>query len=189
MAWRSRVVGALALSALLTVSACGDDDGGSDGSASPTVPATTAGGPTVDEAFVDAIKNCERLLVTPEQVSAAFGIQAQAPAPFEAGGVLFGCEYATPDKDEGGGQLVVSAYTADDPSAILRGSRAVEGIGDEAQFRFGPQAVLQVRSGDLVLRFTAGGTQLFDRIGLGDRALPPLRSIAEQALAALEEGA
>ena len=96
-------------------SGCGGDDSGdpsaaqesstpassspSEGSASPT-----ADEALIDEAFADAITTCDRLLLTPGQVRQVLGVPVQAPAPLKAAGVVFGCEYATRNMAQGGGQ-------------------------------------------------------------------------------------
>jgi hypothetical protein len=96
------------------------------------------------------------------------------------GGVVVGCEYGSLTRWNGtegidafpeARQLVISAYAADAPPPLGR-SRSVQGIGDEAKFSLygngdghvdGPEgatSVLQMRIGDLILRFN-GSTSPF----------------------------
>jgi hypothetical protein len=136
-----------------------------------------------DQSFADSINECERLLVTRQEVKSAFRVPAEDPGPsVSAHGVLFGCEYAF----KLGDGVAISAYPVEAPPPPLARPEPVQGIGDEARFtRFGTVGVdesqlatpiLQVRIGDLILRFESSpGT--FD--------LPQLRQLAEDALATL----
>jgi hypothetical protein len=179
--------------------------------------------PVIDlDPFVDRINSCRRLLVTRQQVESALGFRAEDPVPWKPrasqraayraaqvetwGGVLFGCEYASrnnfasaPNKEDGAGQLVISAYRPDSPPRQLGRSKRVHGLGDEAVFSPfgnrdehvpGPEratSILEVRSGDyLVLRFNAG---VFDTPHVIGADLAALRQLAEDALATLEESA
>jgi WD40-like Beta Propeller Repeat len=138
-----------------------------------------------DQSFADSINECERLLVTRQEVKSAFRVPAEDPGPsVSAHGVLFGCEYAFKLADGDG--VAISAYPVDAPPPPLARPEPVQGIGDEARFtRFGTvgvdesqlaTSILQVRIGDLILRFESSpGT--FD--------LPQLRQLAEDALATL----
>jgi hypothetical protein len=163
-----------------------------------------------DQTFVDSINECVHLLLTRQEVESSLGGRAADPAPWKPavpptfpaaqveswGGVVFGCEYVS--VGGGGGQVVISAYTADRPPPLGR-SRAVEGLGDEAEFSpygngdehvVGPEgatSIIQVRSGDLILRLNG---RIFDIAGSGaGDGLPLLRHLAEDALTNLDEGA
>jgi hypothetical protein len=179
--------------------------------------------PVIDlDPFVSRINSCRRLLVTRQQVESALGFRAEDPVPWKPrasqrwaywagqvetwGGVLFGCEYASrnnfasaPNEEDGGGQLVISAYRPDAPPRQLGRSKRVHGLGDEAVFSpfgnrdehvLGPEratSILEVRSGDyLVLRFNAGVFETPHVIGAD---LAALRQLAEDALVTLEESA
>jgi hypothetical protein len=171
----------------------------------PAGPSEAVPGVAEIDPLVDSINRCHLPLVTPEEVRSALGFLPGDPARFERGvefatypaaqvegwgGVVFGCEYASV---YGGGEVVISAYTADAPPPLGR-SEPVQGIGDEAEFSpygngdrhldgYGPESatsVLQVRSGELILRFN--GTWG----GYSDAALGNLRQLAENALNALE---
>jgi hypothetical protein len=94
------------------------------------------------------------------------------------GGVVIGCEYGSLSRWNGtegidafpdARQLVISAYMADAPPPLGR-SESVRSIGDEATFSLygngdghvaGPEgatSVLQVRIGDLILRFNGSAS-------------------------------
>ncbi len=97
--------------------------------------------------------------------------------------------------EQGSDQVVVSAYSADAPPPLGR-SKPVRGIGDEAEFSptgngdghvFGAEgasSILQVRRGDLILRFNGGLHDIPGGVGFG---LPLLRQLAEDAMATLHE--
>jgi hypothetical protein len=186
------------------------------------------GGPVIDQPvidldpFVSRINSCKRLLVTRQQVESALGFRAEDPAPWKPrasqratypaaqvetwGGVLFGCKYASPtnfasafNKEQAGGQVVISAYRPDAPPSPLGRSKRVQGLGDEASFSpfgngdehvpgpEGATSILEVRSGDyLILRFNAGVLDASHVIGANRAAL---RQLAEDALDTLEESA
>ena len=184
----------------VVVAGCGDDDADDSGASPSSSPSSEASGETsptpsptddeatVDEAFVDAITNCQRLLVTRKQVSQVLGVQVQAPKPFEAAGVVFGCEYATPNKDQGGGQLQIDASTmSNPPPPFTTPTTPIKGVGDEAVFNPQPGAttILRVRSGEVILDFSVGGLLLYEQFGSQDAMADPLVEIANQALLTL----
>jgi hypothetical protein len=151
----------------------------------------------IAKAFVESVNGCERLLVTRREVESALGFRTKDPAPGPAGGVFLGCEFAASfDTRRGGGQLVISAYTADAPPSAWGHSRPVQGIGDEAEFTTsgnrdghvdGPEgatSMLQVRSGDLILRFD-GGVSNMPEGSWTPYPLSALRQLAEDALTPL----
>jgi Tol biopolymer transport system component len=158
----------------------------------------------IDQAFVDSINSCERLLVTRQHVEAALGFYPEYVAPFAAGksrpgaaqiesggGVTVGCQYV---KQGTGGEVVVTAYTADAPPRPLDTSQPVLGIGDEAEFSpygnrdshaigaEGATSILQVRSSYLILRFNGRRVDTEDP----NRRLLPLRQLAEHALTTVD---
>jgi hypothetical protein len=137
---------------------------------------------TIDQSFVDGVNDCSRLLVTRDGVERALGFRVDRLTPWEPiggslrytptqiqrwSGVEFGCNYHSPTAKLGGGQVVISAYTSDSPPRADGRSEPVPGIGDEAWFSLigngdghfhGPEgatSMLQVRLGDLILRFNA----------------------------------
>jgi hypothetical protein len=177
---------------------CGADDSGASPASEPDADASSDSSPapspseeaTIDEAYVEAITTCERLLLTPDQVSQVLGVQIQAPRPLEAGGVVLGCEYATPNKDQGGGQLVIDASTASSPPApFSTAATSIKGVGDEAAFNPQPGAttILRVRSGEAILDFDVGGVLLYEQFGNQEAMAAPLVELANQALSALAE--
>ena len=152
----------------------------------------------LDQAFADAINGCERLVVTRPEVKAALGFRTEDPAPTRsADGAFFGCKYAASfDMRQGGGQVVITAYTGGGPPISLDRSRSVQGIGDEAEFTpfgnadghvDGPEgatSMLRVRSGDHVLHFNGGVFDPAER-SWAPYGLPALRQLAEYALSTL----
>jgi Tol biopolymer transport system component len=163
----------------------------------------------IDQAFADSINECERLLVTKQQVGSALGFRPGDPAPFRLpggidaenrveryGGVADGCGYPLFDGEHSFGPLVISAYTADDPPAPVGQSTPVQGIGDEAGFTrignrdghvIGPEgatSMLQVRSGGLILRINGGVDSDLNASPIGAR-LSALQQLARDALATL----
>jgi Tol biopolymer transport system component len=171
----------------------------------------------IDQAFVDSINECDRLALTPQQVESALGFLPDDPVPWEpnvlspkltparverwegAGGFGVGCEYTYLPKERDGGQVVVTAYPAADPPTPLGRSRPVQGLGDEATFSLygngfnhidGPEgatSVLEVRSGDLILRFNAGIYE-YSAVGWTGAEVPGLRQLAADAFTTLAEG-
>jgi hypothetical protein len=123
-----------------------------------------------------------------------------------------GCEYASLDYmpelggvvmgHEGlGGELVITAYLADAPPRPLGRSVSVQGIGDASTFSpygngdehlyafEGATSVLEVRSGDLILRFNGGSFEVAANVvvkQLTGYPLAALRQLAESALATLD---
>ena len=199
---RVRLIAAPLILIGAVVAGCGDDDaddsrasdqsspsGDASSEASPAPSPTGAEAP-VDEAFVDAITNCQRLLLTPRQVRQVLGVQVQPPKPDKAAGLVFGCEYATPNKDQGGGQLVIDASTTENPPpSFSTPTTSIQGVGDKALFNPQPGAttILRVRSGEVILDFSVGGILLYDRFGGQDALAAPLVEIANQALLTLTE--
>lgn len=215
---RNHKVGAFAVAAAIIAAAVAlfvETRPGEDAS----LPANPQPGVTViDQAFVDSINNCERLLVTRQQVESALGFLSKDPIRYELGGTAerlgvaeplsTGCEYSSLDvvpnlgqvvigHDGLGGQLVITAYLADAPPSPLGRGSPVDGLGDQAQYtRYGngdehlyaPEgatSILEVRSGDLILRFNAGSFDVASNVvvsGLTGYQLPPLRQLAETAL-------
>jgi hypothetical protein len=145
--------------------------------------------PAATQTVVDSINECERLLVTRQEMKYALGVPAEDPGPsISADGASFGCEYAF---KQGGYRMAISAYPIDAPPRPLARPEPVQGIGDEARFtRFGTvgvdesqlaTSILQVRIGDLILRFEG----LWPVQGIGSFDLPHLRQLAEFALSTL----
>ena len=193
----AQVVGAPMILIGVVLAGCGDDGSDDSGASTPSSEPSPAPAPTEDEsavaeAFVEDISNCRRLLVTPKQVSQVLGVQVQAPKPSKAAGVVFGCEYATPNKDQGGGQLQIDASTtANPPPPFSTPTKPIKGVGDEAVFNPQPGAttILRVRSEEVILDFSVGGTLLYEQFGGQDAMADPLVEIAKQALLALSEDA
>jgi hypothetical protein len=124
-----------------------------------------------------------------------------------------GCEYASLDLvpalgqpvmgHEGlGGEVVITAYLADAPPRPLGRFSTVRGIGDAATFTpygngdehlpgpEGATSVLEVRSGDLILRFNAGSYDVDGNVVVRQLTGVPvqaLRRLAESALAGVDE--
>ena len=122
-----------------------------------------------------------------------------------------GCEYTSldivpdmgqsvPGDDGLGGQLVVTAYLADAPPTPLGRGSTLQGLGDGAMFTHfgngdghlyapeGATSILEVRSGDLILRFNGGSYDVAANVvvrRLTGYPLPPLRQLAEDALTTL----
>jgi len=199
--------------------------GWSDRSQTPAVPGPSEAPVVVviDQAFVDSINGCERLLVTPQEVQSALDFRAMDPTPYQLGGtphrlgvaepLSTGCEYASLDvvpnfgqvvigHDGLGGQLVITAYLADAPPSPLGRGSTLQGLGDEARFTHygngdghlyapeGATSILEVRSGDLILRFNGGSFNIAENVvvsGLTGYPLPALRQLAESALTTLGE--
>jgi hypothetical protein len=226
------MVGSIGLASVASsvVGALGGQSARTPADKTPTVASGTSaeaqqGPPVIDhpvidlDPFVSGINSCKRLLVTRQQVESALGVRAEAPVPWKpapealpaaqvesAGGVVFGCEYASRNnyafalnKEQAGGQVVISAYRPDAPPSPLARSKRVQGLGDEAEFSpfgngdehvRGPEgatSILEVRSGDyLILRFNAG---VFDTPHVIGADLAALRQVAQDALATLDERA
>jgi hypothetical protein len=197
--WRTRWTLAPLLVVLL-LTGCGEDDtGNADDSApdsangeetSESTSSPTASEDAVDlEAQAEAITNCDVLLLTTKQVGDVLGIKVLAPKKDKAAGVVFGCEYASPNKAAGGGQLVVDASTTTfPPPDFTTPATPVKGVGDEALFNPQPGAttILRVRSGDTILDLSVGGTLLYEQFGSQDAMQAPLVELANLALANLE---
>jgi hypothetical protein len=223
---RNRKVGAFAVAAAIVVAAVAlfvETRPGEDATipANPSPPTSVQPGVVIDQTFVDSVNNCERPLVTQQEVQSALGFQAMDPTPYELGGtpnrlgvedpLSTGCEYASldvvpglgqsvPGNDGLGGQLVITAYLADVPPSPLGRGSTLQGLGDEALYtRYGngdehlhaPEgatSILEVRSGDLILRFNGGSYDVAANVvvsPLTGYPLPPLRQLAEDALTTL----
>jgi hypothetical protein len=123
-----------------------------------------------------------------------------------------GCQYASLDRVPGlgevllghegpGGNVVITAYLADAPPPPLGRSDPVLGLGDAASFSpygngdehllayEGATSVLEVRRGDLILRFNGGSWEVAGNAvvqHLIGYAPEPLAALAERALATLD---
>jgi hypothetical protein len=196
--WKTRWLAAPLLLGLV-VASCGDgdsedardastpDSGNGEGTSEPASP--TAEDEPDAEAVAEAITNCDRLLLTPKQVGDVLGIKVLAPKKDKAAGVVFGCEYASPNKAQGGGQLVIDASTtAFPPSEFTTRTTPVNGVGDKAVFNPQPGAttILRVWSGETILDLEVGGLLLYERFGDQMALAAPLVELANQALESLE---
>jgi hypothetical protein len=137
---------------------------------------------------IDAINSCGRLLVSRRQVASVLGFEPRPPAASNPS--FLGCRYAS----HAGGLVVVGASSGFASPPRAGPIRPVQGIGEQALFTpranrdfpwvSGPASaasMLQVRVGDLVLRFAGGrfdpATQTFRSYGLS-----ALRRLATDAL-------
>lgn len=200
-AWKTRWITAPLVLLGLVLAGCGGeddsadtDDGTSSEAGDGTAETSEPTSPEPDEpdpaAVAEAITNCDQLLLTTQQVSDELGIKVLAPKKDKAAGVVFGCEYASPDKAAGGGQLSVDASTSDfPPSDFSTATTPVEGVGDRAEFNPQPGAttILRVWSGDFILDLSVGGILLYEQFGSQEAMQAPLVELAKLALTALAE--
>ena len=138
---------------------------------------------------IDDINTCRRLLVSRQQVASALGFQPAHPAASKP--AFLGCRYASPQ----GGLVVVGASSGFASPPRAGPIRRVQGIGEQALFTpqanrdfpwvsgpAGAASMLQVRVGDLVLRFAGGRFDASTRTFRSYR-LSALRQLAADALA------
>ena len=118
------------------------------------------------------------------------------------GGIVVGCNYSAIDRIDDPGSIVISAYLGAEPPRPLDRTKPAEGavgyLGDEASFSpfgngdrhlgAGPEgatSVLEIRSGELILRFNAG---VAADVGMTGANYLQLRQLAERALTNIHEG-
>jgi hypothetical protein len=198
--WWTRWTVAPLLLALLATGCGGDDDSANaddestpdsaSGETSEVATSPAASEEPLDlEAQAEAITHCDQLLLTTKQVGDVLGIKVLKPKKDKAAGVVFGCEYASPNKSAGGGQLVVDASTTTlPPPDFTTPVSPVKGVGDEALFNPQPGAttILRVRSGETILDFSVGGVLLYEQFGGQEKMAAPLVELANLALANLD---